>query len=720
VVVDRWIAGKTRRGRALDSVEQAYRLGRGHATLHVDGRDPQPFSRHLHCADCDIVARDPVPNLFSFNSPIGACAACKGFGRIIGLDLGLVVPNPRLTLEEGAVRTWNTPKTASERRDLREACGRHGVDMDTPWEGLSDAARDLVIEGDDDGWYGIRGWFDWLERRTYKMHVRVFLSRYRSYDTCPDCDGGRLRPEALRVRVGGKSLPELTRLPLSRSAAWFEKLHLRKYQQEVCGVVLREIRSRLGYLCEVGLGYLTLDRAARTLSGGEAQRVNLTTALGSSLVNTLFVLDEPSIGLHPRDTDRLLGILEGLRDRGNAVVVVEHDADVIGRADHLVDLGPGPGEHGGEVVFQGPVRQVLKHKTSLTGRHLSGRAGSPVPTERREPTGTLTLRGATLHNLDDVDVDLPLGVLTGISGVSGSGKSTLVEGVLVPTLLRHLGRPTSDRVTLREFGGGEALDDVVLVDQSAIGRTPRSNPATYTGAWTAIRKAFAATDGARKRRFKANTFSFNSAGGRCERCEGAGHETLEMQFLADVFVPCPECRGARFRPEVLKVRLRGRTADEVLSLTVEESLEFFADDATVMRKLRPLEAVGLGYLRLGQPATTLSGGEAQRLKLARQLAGGSRRKRDRVLFVLDEPTTGLHAADVSVLLGALAALVDQGHTVVVVEHNLDVLVACDRLIDLGPEGGEKGGQVVATGTPEEVARVRRSRTGKFLKERLRR
>ncbi len=717
VVVDRLKAGASKRGRVLDSVETAYRLGRGKASLHPEGGKPLRFSRSLHCADCDLPSRTPTPNLFSFNSPLGACGTCKGFGRVIGLDLGLVVPDPSKSLADGAVKPWSTPSTEGERRDLRAACRAEGISMDLPWKDLTAAAREFVTDGRGKKWYGIRGWFRWLETRIYKMHVRVLLSRFRSYDLCTDCRGARLRPEALFVKVGGRSLPEVAALPAAEARAFFDGLRLPADREAISGVLLREVRARLGYLCEVGLEYLTLDRAARTLSGGEFQRVNLTTALGSSLVNTLFVLDEPSVGLHPRDTGRLLSILESLRDRGNTVVVVEHDLDVVRRADRLVDLGPGPGEHGGEVVYQGTIRDVAKEPRSLTGAHLSGKAALAIPGKRRKAAGALRLRGARLHNLAGLDADLPLGVLLGICGVSGSGKSTLVEGILVPALQRRLGRPVEEESgTVATLDGAEGLVEAVLVDQSPIGRTPRSNPATYVGAWTAIRKAFAATPDAKSRRFTASTFSFNAPGGRCERCEGAGHETLEMQFLADVFVPCPDCRGARFRPEVLRVRLRGRTVDEVLRMTVEEAALFFAGEGRIGESLRPLAEVGLGYLRLGQPGTTLSGGEAQRLKLASHL--DDRSSKGSTIFFLDEPTTGLHAEDVKVLLGALGRLVDRGHSVVVVEHNLDVLAACDALVELGPEGGARGGRLVAEGTPEQVAAAGTT-TGIHLARRLR-
>ena len=718
VVVDRLRAGASKRGRVIDSVETAYRLGRGRAALHPEKGAPIRFHRGLHCAACDLPARAPTPNLFSFNSPLGACGECKGFGRVIGIDMGLVIPDPSRTLDGGAIKPWSTASTGEERKDLREACRARGIRTDVAWRDLPEEARRLVVDGEGKKWYGVRGWFRWLETRAYKMHVRVLLSRYRSYDLCPSCRGARLRPEALLVRVGGRTLPEIAGLPAAASRAFFDGLPLAREAEQVCGVLLREVRARLRYLCEVGLDYLTLDRATRTLSGGEFQRVNLTTALGSSLVNTLFVLDEPSVGLHPRDTERLLGILEGLRDRGNTVVVVEHDLDVIRRADHLIDLGPGPGEHGGELVYAGPPSGASAVAASRTGAHLAGRGSLPIPGRRRGPSGALRLRGATLHNLVGLDAEIPLGVLAGLCGVSGSGKSTLVEGLLVPALRRRLGKGVEDAAgALKALEGGKELADAVLVDQSPIGRTPRSNPATYTGAWTPIRKAFALTPDARSRRFTASTFSFNSPGGRCERCEGAGHETLEMQFLADVFVPCPDCRGARFRPEVLKVRLRGKTVDEVLRMTVDAAAAFFAEDDAVADALRPLAAVGLGYLRLGQPATTLSGGEAQRLKLAAHLDGGA--GGGPALFVLDEPTTGLHAEDVKVLLGALDRLVEAGHSVLVVEHNLEVLAACDALLELGPEGGAAGGRVVAAGTPEEVA-ASGSVTGRHLAGRLKR
>jgi excinuclease ABC subunit A len=717
VVADRFAAGpELDRKRVADSLETAYRMGAGHLTIHRPDGSSRPYSQHLHCAPCDLEATAPVPNHFSFNSPLGACPACKGFGRTLDLDLDLVVPDDRRSLGDGAIRPWTSDRHRSERADLREHCHLHGISLDVPWRELEETQRASVVEGDD-GFYGIRGWFRWLEKRTYKMHVRVLLSRYRSARTCPDCGGARLRPASLLTRVGDRTIADVWALPLHRARRFFDDLELPPAKAEVAELLLREVRNRLRYLTEVGLGYLTLDRPSRTLSGGEAQRVALTTSLGSALVHTLYVLDEPSIGLHARDTERLVRILEGLRDRGNTVVVVEHDPTIIRRADHLLDLGPRAGEHGGEIVYQGDLDGLLADPDSRTGAYLAGRSSVPVPESRRpvDPEDAIAVVAPREHNLAGEDVTLPLGVLVALTGVSGSGKSTLVEDVLYPALKRHLGESVGRLGRHEGLRGADLVEDVVLVDQSPIGRTPRSNPATYVQAWTPIRKLFAATDAAQRLGWQASDFSFNVSGGRCERCQGDGYERVEMQFLADVYVTCPECGGRRFRPEILEVRLRDRSIGDVLRMTLEEARGFFAETSAVASALTPLIEVGLGYLRLGQPATTLSGGEAQRLKLGAHLG---RRGGKRTLFLLDEPTTGLHFADVDALLGALHRLVDRGHGVLVIEHNLDVIAAADWIVDLGPEGGADGGRVVAAGPPEALARGAESLTGRFLREHL--
>jgi excinuclease ABC subunit A len=724
VVQDRVTLRAADRGRLVESLEQAFRHGRGRAAVLVgDGAATAPmcFSTALACARCGFTVREPSPNLFSFNSPLGACESCRGFGRIIDLDLDLVVPDPRRTIAGHAIKPWSTKATSWEYGELKKFCQRRRIPTDVAWEALDDAQRALVLDGDGRGQYpGVRRWFRWLEGRTYRMHVRVFLARYRSYRLCPACQGARVRPEALDYRVSGRTIADVNRLPIAEAARVFANLTLARGQAEaVAELILAEVRSRLRYLVEVGLGYLTLERQSRTLSGGELERVDLTTAVGSSLVNTLYVLDEPSIGLHPRDTERLVRLLHHLRDQGNTVVVVEHDPAIIRAADHVIDLGPGAGERGGEVLFAGPTAQLGAARGSVTGDYLSGRRTIPVPTKRRRPIPGLALgiRGAAAHNLRDLDVDVPLACFVAVTGVSGSGKSSLVEDVLYRGLRKRLGQPDGVPGTHRAIAGAERIADVILVDQSQIGSTPRANAATYLRAYDGIRACFAATDTARLRGYTAATFSFNVAGGRCETCAGEGFERIEMQFLSDVYVPCAECHGARFQPEVLEVRWQGRTIREVLDLTVAEAREVFASVGEVRDRLRPLADVGLDYLRLGQPLSTLSGGEAQRVKLAAHLG---REARAHTLFIFDEPTTGLHLADIEKLLACFARLVERGNSLVVIEHNLEVVKCADWVIELGPDGGDAGGRVVTEGTPEHVAARGDSPTGVFLRDVLRR
>ncbi|TMB03306.1 MAG: excinuclease ABC subunit A, partial [Deltaproteobacteria bacterium] len=721
VVQDRLRLRAAERGRLVESLEQAFEHGRGRAAVVlVDGGETVRFSTALECAACGFAVRDPVPNLFSFNSPLGACEACRGFGRVIDLDLDLVVPDPRRTLAAGALKPWSTKATAWERGELAKFCRRRGIPTDVPWGELDPAQRELVLEGDGRGHYpGVRGWFRWLEGRTYRMHVRVFLSRFRSYRLCPACAGARVKPEALDFRVGGRTIAEVNRMPIGEAAAFIGELRLPSAQAEaVAGLILAEVRSRLRYLVEAGLEYLTLDRQSRTLSGGELERVDLTTAIGSSLVNTLYVLDEPSIGLHARDTERLVRTLHRLRDQGNAVVVVEHDPAIIRAADHAIDLGPGAGERGGDLIFAGPPAELSGARASVTGAFLGGRREIPVPRKRRRPLPHLSLRvrGASANNLEDLDVDVPLACFVAVTGVSGSGKSTLVEEVLYRGLKKRRGEPVGIPGACREISGAERIADVVLVDQAPIGSTPRANPVTYLRAFDLIRTCFAATEAARLRGYTAATFSFNVPGGRCETCTGEGFEKVEMQFLSDVYVPCAECGGARFGPEVLEVRTHGRNIREVLDLTVAQAVEVFADVPDIARRLRPLVDVGLDYLRLGQPLSTLSGGEAQRVKLAAHLG---REGKAHTLFIFDEPTTGLHLADIERLLGCFARLVERGHSLIVIEHNLEVVKCADWVIDLGPEGGDAGGRVVATGPPEAIAGAPGSHTGRYLAEVLR-
>ncbi len=798
VVQDRVRLQAENRSRVIEDLEAALKYGQGGVLVYPLDEEMQVlaawrFSSDLHCPDCDIHYRDPVPNLFSFNSPIGACETCRGFGRVIGIDPGLVIPDEGKTLAGGAIRPWQSESFSECRRDLERFARRQKVPLDVPWRELSQGQRGWVMEGrwvGEGSWYGIKGFFDWLETKSYKMHIRVLLSKYRAYHLCPDCRGARLKPEALLWRIGpqqGMNIHELTLLPIERCHAFFRDLKLDGEQRpgtgwagsldEAAGMLLGEIRSRLRYLVEVGLGYLTLDRQSRTLSGGEVQRINLTTALGTSLVNALFVLDEPSIGLHSRDIRRLIRVLHRLRDAGNTLVVVEHDPEVIGAADTVLDLGPGAGEKGGEVVFFGPRERLLNEKRSLTARYLRGelsvreqarergrRSGAldPLVAEQEGPDGKgfLEILGAGEHNLKNIDVKIPWNRLVCITGVSGSGKSSLVQDVLYRGLRKLQGRPVEQPGVHREIRGYERFSEVVLVDQSPIGKTTRSNPASYVGALDPIRKLFAAEPLARQRGYTAGTFSFNSGKGRCPTCGGNGFQHIEMQFLSDVYLRCPDCDGKRYRPDVLEVKIlpyrvaedtepgnpgqhtartggkrsqpgaarkyQARSIAGVLELTVAEACEFFADVPEVLRLLEPLVAVGLGYLTLGQPVPTLSGGEAQRLKLAGHLARagtrtsrGAGRDRSPSLFLFDEPTTGLHFHDIATLLQAFRRLQEAGHSLVVIEHNLDVIAAADWIIDLGPEGGESGGELVCTGSPQQVVKVRGSHTGKALLEYLR-
>ena len=724
VVVDRLTLQPERRARLLDSLEQAMRFGQGHVTVRLPQEGTLRFSQHLHCPACDLTYRDPVPNLFSFNSPLGACQVCQGFGRTIDIDLDLIIPDRRKSLAQGAIKPWSTQATRQERRILLAFCADHGIPTDAPFTSLSDAQQAMIIDGHGE-FFGLRGWFAWLETRTYRMHVRIFLARYRSYVTCTACQGTRLQPEALLTRIRGRTIADVYTLSMGACADFFAELADSTPHDEAITLLLGEIRSRLGYLVAVGLDYLTLDRQSRTLSGGEVQRVNLTTALGSSLVNTLYILDEPSIGLHPRDSRRLVRILHHLKANRNTIVVVEHDPEIIRESDRILDLGPGAGERGGEVVYFGPPGGIGAARDSLTGQYLDGRRRIPVPKRRRRPRKghAITIRGASQNNLKDIDVRIPLGLLVCVTGVSGSGKSTLVHEVLYNGLQKARGMAVGAPGACRELTGGEALDAIALVDQAPVGRTPRANPATYVKAWDHVRRLFAATPAAREGGLSTSTFSFNTVGGRCETCQGSGFEKIDMQFLSDIFVTCPDCNGARFRREVLEVTYKGRTIADVLQLSVAEAMAFFNDAPALVRSLQPLRDVGLDYVRLGQPLNTLSGGESQRLKLAfhmgqheacpRHQSGSGQR-----LLIFDEPTTGLHFDDIATLLRAFDRLLAQGHSLLVIEHNMEVIKSADYLIDLGPEGGDAGGHLVATGTPEQVSRGDASHTGRFLRSYL--
>jgi len=732
VIQDRVPLTPENRGRLVDALEAALRVGGGRVALVPVGADgsegaPRRFSADLHCPDCDRHYADPTPNLFSFNSPVGACSNCRGFGRTIGIDLRLVIPDESLTLRGGAIRPWQSGISRECQADLARLGKKRGIPLDVPWRDLTDEQRRWVIDGEGewakDVWYGVRRYFAWLESKAYKMHIRVLLSKYRSYSTCGTCGGARLKPEALLWRLGDEqlNLHELTLLPIARCRGFFGTLALPRPLDEAADLLLGEIRTRLGYLVDVGLGYLTLDRQSRTLSGGEVQRINLTTALGTSLVNTLFVLDEPSVGLHARDIRRVIGVLHRLRDAGNTLLVVEHDAGIMRAADRILDFGPGPGEHGGEVVFFGPPADLGKARRSLTADYLSGKRQVGAGGVARPPdaaTRWLEIQGAVEHNLKGIDVRLPLNRLVCVTGVSGSGKSTLIEDVLYRGLKAVRGLPVETPGRHAALLGHEQIGEVVLVDQAAIGKTTRSNPASYVGALDGVRALFAAEPLAKERGYTAGTFSFNAGTGRCPTCSGTGFEHVEMQFLSDVYLRCPDCDGRRYRPEVLEVKLRGTTSiADVLDLTVTEAAAFFADRADITAVLEPLRGVGLGYLKLGQPVPTLSGGEAQRLKLAGHLAGARRKKGGpATLFLFDEPTTGLHFEDIALLLTAFRRLIAEGHSLVVIEHNLDVIRAADWVIDLGPEGGDAGGDLVCAGTPADVAACEESRTGTALRE----
>ncbi len=723
VVVDRiTVAGNA--DRLADSVATAFAEGDGIAVaIAADGAERR-FSSSPRCLKCGHGAPTITPALFSFNHPRGACPGCNGFGAVLEYDERLMVPDPGRTVSEGAIDPWTKPRYEGRRRTLKNACAAAGIPTDVPWKKLGADQRRFLLTGRKGSFLGILPFLKRLERKRYKQYIRVFLRQYQMAIQCPACGGRRLRPEALAVTIAERTIGAAAALTAEELRGWVDALHLTGFERAVAETVLRELVQRLGVLCDVGLGYLTLDRQTRTLSGGEAQRISLANALGGKLTDTLYVLDEPTIGLHPRDTDRLLALLRRLADQGNTVLAVEHDTAAMRAADWLVELGPGSGEHGGRLVFEGTYEEMLR-SSSLTGRYLSGERSIAVPSVRRRAGPRwITLEGANAHNLEDLTVAIPLATLTVVTGVSGSGKSTLVADVLHHQLERHFeGRHSAKEHlgevvgTVRRITGLDALEGAVLVDQSPIGRTPRSNPVTYVKAFDEVRELFAAHPTSRARRYRAATFSFNVAGGRCDVCEGAGHVQVEMVFLADVFVPCEACGGTRFKREVLDVKIRGYSIADVLQFTVDEAMRRFRHQERLGRALWHLSEVGLGYLRLGQSATTLSGGEAQRLKIARELAAAGRKK-GRKLYILDEPTTGLHVDDVRVLLAVLDRLVDQGNTVLVIEHHLDVMKKADWIIDLGPGAGALGGKVVVAGTPEAVAAHEASVTGKYLREAL--
>ncbi|MCA1685796.1 MAG: excinuclease ABC subunit UvrA, partial [Planctomycetia bacterium] len=707
VVVDRLARGSDASGRRLDSIETAMARGLGRCRV-VSDVGVQTFYQGWRCGHCGRDYPEPEPRLFRYNNPLGACPTCEGFGRVTDLDLGRVVPDASKALRDGAIAPWTTPAYRGTLQDLLRVAHALGLPTDVPFDRLTPEQVRVVVEGSPaHGYAGLRGFFRWLEKKSYKLHVRVFLSRWRGYSSCPACHGTRLRPEALAVKVAGLDVAALSALKVREAKAFLDDLAGTLSGNTVARQVLSQTRTRLDYLDRIGLDYLTLDRQARTLSGGEAQRVALTSALGSGLVNTLYVLDEPSVGLHPHDIDRLTAIIQDLRDVGNTVVVVEHDQAVIRAADLIVDIGPGAGEAGGRVLYVGPPGEIGSAEGSVTAEFLTGRRTVSVPERRRTGgRGELRLTGARGHNLKGIDVTFPLGLLCVVTGVSGSGKSTLIEETLYPAVRRRLGQDSPPAEPFGELTGADGLDGVVLVDQTLIGRSGRSNPVTYLKAFDEIRKTFAATHEAKQRNYGPSRFSFNVEGGRCNACEGNGFQTIDMQFLPDVTVRCPECRGTRYRPETLQITYRDKNIAEVLELTAREAFGFFRHRPKVLARLRPLIDVGLDYVRLGQPASTLSGGESQRLKLASYLSstpGAITRAagKSHTLFLLDEPTTGLHPADTLKLLEALDSLLVLGHSLIVIEHSPEVMVCADWIIDLGPGAGDEGGRVIAQGTPED-------------------
>ncbi len=716
VVVDRIIIEESASSRLNEALETAFREKDEIHIFLPDQNKSLRYTRRLECPRCKIRVKRPTPNLFSFNNPYGACKYCNGFGNVLDIDPKLVVPNPQKSLEEGAIEPFTKPSYRFKQKALLEFAKKHSIDVKKPYSDLSEKEKQLIIEGDED-FNGVKGFFRRLEEKKYKMHIRVMLSKYRSPSLCPKCKGSRLKEEALYVKIGNKNIHELCSMPVSKLADFFSTLKLSSYQQKISKDILKEILSRTQFLLDVGLHYLTLSRLTKSLSGGEAQRINLACQLGARLTETLYILDEPSIGLHPRDIDRLISIILELKKRKNTVVVVEHDPELIKASDFIIELGPEAGEKGGNLVFQGTFSEFIESEVdSYTKHHLTNKKSIPVPKTRRKGNGkTLKIIGATQNNLKNIDVSIPLETITCVTGVSGSGKSSLVKEVLYNNLARLKRNDIENPGKVKSIEGSENIKDVILLDQSPVGRSSRSNPVTYIKVYDEIRKVISSTLRAKIKGLKPSYFSFNVSGGRCEECKGEGKQSIEMHFIADVITTCPECNGKRFKKDILEYRYKGKNIDDILNMTVDEAIIFFEENSQITKKLKILKDVGLGYIRLGQPAITLSGGEAQRLKIARELIRKDGRD---ILYLLDEPTVGLHAEDIKKLITVINKLVDNKNTVVVIEHNLDFIKIADYIIDLGPEGGDNGGYVIAQGTPEEIASCDVSHTGNYLKQLL--
>ncbi|MGZ3559696.1 MAG: excinuclease ABC subunit UvrA [Thermodesulfobacteriota bacterium] len=713
LLIDRMIAEDQERSRLSEAIQRGFQQGNGKVEVVTEHGRKITFNRSFSCNRCGRNFSEPEPLLFSFNNPLGACPTCQGFGRIIGIDWQKVIPDPKKTLKERPFAAWNTPAYEDLYEYLWEACRRYKIPIQKPFEELPPHQKEILLNGKGE-FIGLKGFFEWMEGKRYKVHYRVFLSKYRAYTPCPTCHNARVKPEALNVLIAGKNIAELCDMPISDLHLFFEKLPIRDFQKKVGERLLKEINDRIGFMVDVGLGYLTLSRQTRTLSSGEYQRITLARSLGSALTDTLYVLDEPSIGLHARDTHRLLQSLQRLRQRGNTVVVVEHDPDVIRAADEVIDLGPGAGRWGGSVVFQGGLESLIKNEDSITARYLRDATLPPLIRSPRRPKGWITIHDAREHNLKGIDVKIPLGMMVCITGVSGAGKTTLVHNILYAGSKGN-GNSGFEKGAFGSIKGLEQIDDLIIVDQLPIGKSLRSNPATYIKLFSEIRDLFAQTRESKRYGFKPRHFSFNTDGGRCETCQGAGFQTLDMQFLEDIIVTCETCEGKRFRPEILKVEYRDKNIHDVLNMTADEAITFFQGHHRILSKLQMLKDVGLGYLTLGQPTNTLSGGESQRLKLAQHI-GQSHGEKD--LFIFDEPTTGLHMADVELLLATFQKLLSQGHSLIVIEHNLDLIRCADYIIDLGPEGGEEGGRIVAQGDLKTVMASPQSYTGQFLKKRL--